>query len=78
MGALHASAQVPDSVVVNSTYYRTFTEGDIFENFSTRFQPLDTFITDFHTYNAVIKQYHMNTTLGNIGNPYRSPVWVLL
>lgn len=74
LGALHASAQVPDSVVVNSTYYRTFTEGDIFENFSTRFQPLDTFITDFHTYNAVIKQYHMNTTLGNIGNPYRSPV----
>jgi hypothetical protein len=74
LGALHANAQVPDSVVVNSTYYRTFTEGDIFENFSTRFQPLDTFINDFHTYNAVVKKYNINSTLGNIGNPYRNPV----
>jgi hypothetical protein len=74
LGLLQANAQVPDSVIVNSTYYRTFTEGDIFENYATRFQPLDTFITDFHIYNAAVKKYSMNTTLGNIGLPARNPI----
>ncbi len=74
LGLLQAKAQVPDSAIVNSTYYRTFTEGDIFENYATRFQPLDTFITDFHIYNAAVKKYSMNTTLGNIGQPARNPI----
>lgn len=69
-----AKAQLPDSVQVNSTYYRTFTEDDIFNHTTIKYRPLDTVITDFHVFNPVVRRYNINTTLGNLGSPYRNPV----
>lgn len=69
-----AHAQVPDSVDVTSSYYRTFSWDDLFDNYSTNYHPLDTFITDFHIYNPVVRKYHINSTLGNLGQAYRNPI----
>lgn len=72
--AFPLAAQVPDSIEVTSDYYRTFTEADLFTGIKPQYKPLDTLISNFHIYNPVIKAFNINTTTGNLGHPYRSPI----
>ncbi len=74
--AYTGKAQLPDSVIVTSQFYRTFNEDDMFSHINTKYRALDTLVTDFHVYNPVVRMYNMNTTLGNIGSPSRNPVGI--